>query len=166
MWFALKICICQMSFCMRQNFVKLKTACAAAGGGSIVCFMIRTLTFFHEISERTDIFVGRLHFALSKVDVLEDWVWLFGPWQQRRRYSVRTPVRPFEPSDSDVDFLTFKYLLEASRLTSIDICLLRVFPSILLRHIILSIKSMLYVIIMKNLHDVWVYKKKTVYNAN
>ena len=28
---------------------------------------------------RADIFVGRLHFALSKVDVLEDWVWLFGP---------------------------------------------------------------------------------------
>ena len=157
MWFALKICICQMSFCMRQNFVKLKTACAAGGGGggSIVCFMIRTLTFFHEISERTDIFVGRLHFALSKVDVLEDWVWLFGP-----RPFVRTPVRP-----SDVDFLTFKYLLEASR-ASIDICLLRVFPSILLRHIILSIKSMLYVIITKNLHDVWVYKKKLMDNAN
>ena len=106
------------------------------------CFMIRTLTFFHEISERADIFVGRLHFALSKVDVLEDWVWLFGPWRQAALV-FRSNARPFEPSDSDVDFLTFKYLLLFAR-ASIDICLLRVFPSILLRHIILSIKFMFF----------------------
>ena len=40
---------------------------------------------------RADIFVGSRHLALSKLDVLEDWVWLFG----RRRSS-----------------LPFKYLLD------------------------------------------------------
>ena len=62
----------QIEDCMCRRRRRRQRHTAAAAAARIVCFMIRTLTFFHEISERTDIFVGRLHFALSKVDVLED----------------------------------------------------------------------------------------------